>query len=51
MEFSHKFNGVAVRYEAVVAIHSRDIVAINGPFQAVDWRDIAIFLDRTMGIL
>ena len=48
---SHKFNGAAVRYEVVVAIHSGDIVAINGPFRAGDWPDIAIFRDRTMGML
>ena len=34
-----------------VAIHSGDIVSINGPFRAGDWPDIAIFRDRTMGML
>ena len=35
----------------MLSIHSCDIVAINGPFRPGDWNDIAIFRERTMGML
>ena len=34
-----------------MAIHSGNIVAINGPFRPDNWPDINIFRDRTMGML
>ena len=40
---SHKFKKPGVRYEIGIAIHSADIVWVNGPFPAGKFADTAIF--------
>jgi len=49
--YSHKFKSAGVRYEVAVAIHSGDIVWINGPFKAGQWPDIRIFRRGLMRML
>lgn len=41
--YSHKFKGPGLRYEVALAIHSNDIVWINGPFPPGRYPDIKIF--------
>ena len=49
--YSHTFHGAGIWYKSLMAIHNGDIAAFNSPFQTVDWLDVIIFCDQTMGIL
>jgi hypothetical protein len=41
--FSHKSNGLGLRYELAVSIFGGDIVWVNGPFPCGDFADLSIF--------
>ena len=48
-QFSHKFNGPALRYELATNIQTGDIVHYNGPFKPGVYSDISIFRKKTQG--
>lgn len=43
MWYSHKFKTAGVRYEVGVAVHTGDIVWVNGAFACGPWSDLKIF--------